>query len=63
MQQQVQQAEQANNKAAAKTPDVGAMLSANMQAAKAGGSGTMLTGTAGIDTKSLNLGKNTLLGS
>ena len=56
-------AEQANNKANAKSPDVSAMISANQQSAKAGASGTMLTGPSGIDPSTLNLGKNTLLGA
>lgn len=56
-------ATEANNKANAKSPDVGAMLSANQQAAKSGAAGTMLTGSGGIDPASLNLGKTTLLGS
>lgn len=47
----------------AKTPDVGSMLASNQQAAKGGGSGTMLTGPGGVDPATLNLGKNTLLGS
>lgn len=46
-----------------KTPDVGSMLAGNQQAAKGGGSGTMLTGPGGVDPATLNLGKNTLLGS
>ena len=54
--------EQQINRANAKTPDVGAMLSANMQQAKGGQSGTMLTGNSGVDDKQLTLGKNTLLG-
>lgn len=56
-------ADQATNKTNAKKPDVGAMLSANQAAAKAGGSGTMLTGPTGVDPASLQLGKNTLLGA
>lgn len=59
---QADQADQATNRANAKRPDIGAMLSANQQAAKAGGSGTMLTGPSGIDPNVLQLGKNTLLG-
>ena len=46
-----------------KTPDVGSMLAGNRQAAKGGDSGTMLTGPGGVDPATLNLGKNTLLGS
>jgi len=60
---QATMAEQANNKANAKTPDIGAMLSSNEQAAKGGQSSTMLTGPQGVDMSQLNLGKNTLLGA
>lgn len=56
-------AEQANNRANAKTPDIGAMMSSNEQAAKGGQSSTMLTGPQGVDMSQLNLGKNTLLGA
>ncbi|WP_369952277.1 hypothetical protein [Ralstonia syzygii] len=59
---QADQADQANNRANAKSPDVGAMLSANQQAAKGGMSGTMLTGPTGVDPSQLSLGKSTLLG-
>lgn len=52
---------------ATKAPDRTAMLAANTAAAMPGGamrgnSGTFLTGPAGIDSMSLNLGRNTLLG-
>ncbi len=60
---QADQADQANNRANAKTPDIAAMLSANQGAAKAGASGTMLTGSQGVDPTQLQLGKSTLLGS
>lgn len=59
---QADQADQANNRANAKTPDIAAMLSANQGAAKGGASGTMLTGTQGVDPTQLQLGKSTLLG-
>ena len=55
--------QQAMNRQNQKTPDVGAMLSANAQQAKGGQSGTMLTGPTGVDASSLSLGKNTLLGA
>lgn len=55
-------ADQANNKANQKRPDTGALASATAQAAKNGASGTMLTGSSGIDPASLQLGRNTLLG-
>lgn len=60
---QADQADQANNRANAKSPDVAAMLTGNQNAATAGASGTMLTGTAGVNPTTLQLGKNTLLGS
>lgn len=59
---QADQADQANNRANAKKPNIGALLSAAQQTAKGGQSGTMLTGAQGVDPNSLQLGKNTLLG-
>lgn len=53
----------ATQRGQARAPDVGAMLAGNQQAAKGGGSSTMLTGPGGVDPSSLNLGRNTLLGS
>ena len=55
-------ADQAMNQANQKKPDTAAILSAAQQSGKAGASGTMLTGPAGIDPNSLTLGKSTLLG-
>jgi hypothetical protein len=55
-------ATEANNKANQKRPDGSALLSANQAAAKAGQSGTMLTGPTGVDPSMLSLGKTTLLG-
>lgn len=55
-------AEQAQNKANQKRPDTSAILSAVGQAGKAGESGTLLTGPAGVGANTLNLGRNTLLG-
>lgn len=55
-------AEQAQNRANAKSPDSAAMLSANMQAGQAGQGSTMLTGPGGVDPTTLALGKTTLLG-
>ena len=60
---QAQQAEQEINRANQKSPDVGAMLAANQQQSLSGQSGTMLTGSRGIDPNSLTLGQSTLLGS
>jgi uncharacterized protein HemX len=59
---QQQVAEQNVNRANAKQPDAGAILSAAGQAAKGGPAGTMLTGPMGVNQADLNLGKSTLLG-
>lgn len=55
-------AEESTNRALAKTPDTQAILSSAEQAAKTGGSSTMLTGVGGVDPTQLQLGKKTLLG-
>lgn len=55
-------ADEANNKANAKTPDSAALLTANMLNGSMGQSGTMLTGPQGMDMNSLKLGKTSLLG-
>lgn len=57
-----QQADEANNAANAKSPDVSSMLAANLAAGKQGAAGTMLTGPGGIDPTTLTLGKSSLLG-
>lgn len=59
---QEQQADQAMNKANQKKPDTASALSSAQQSGKAGASGTMLTGPAGVDPNQLSLGKSTLLG-
>ena len=56
-------ADEATNRANQKNPDTAAILSAAQQSGKAGASGTMLTGPTGVDVSTLQLGKNTLLGS
>lgn len=55
-------ADQANNKANARTADINGMTGANALDAKGGQSGTMLTGPQGVDPTALLLGKKTLLG-
>lgn len=55
-----QQADEANNRANQKKPNVAALMSQN-QGENA--STTSLTGPSGIDPNSLQLGKQTLLGS
>lgn len=57
-----QQADEANNRANAKTPDSAAAMATAILAGKAGNSGTMLTGPQGIDPTQLTLGKASLLG-
>ena len=59
---QAKQAEQELNRANQKKPDSLGMLAAAQQSGKAGASGTMLTGSQGVDPGSLSLGKSTLLG-
>lgn len=54
-------ADQANNKANAKVPDIAALLAANQSPGGVGS--TMLTGPGGVDTSKLTLGRNTLLGA
>lgn len=54
-------ADQAMNKANARTPDLGALLAGNSK--KDGASGTLLTGSQGVDPSTLLLGRNTLLGA
>jgi hypothetical protein len=58
-----QAADEANNRANQKSPDVSAMLSASAMAGRSGQTGTLLTGPQGIDTSSLTLGKTNLLGA
>lgn len=58
---QADQADQANNKANAKMPNIAALLAGNQ--APGGIGSTMLTGPGGIDPTKLTLGRNTLLGT
>lgn len=58
-----EQADMAFNKANGKKPNLAGIFGANAAGANAGIGSTMLTGPQGVDTKSLLLGKNTLLGA
>ena len=58
-----QLAEEAKNRANQKKPITEAFIAKNERQGLTGQSGTMLTGTGGITSASLPLGKNTLLGS
>jgi hypothetical protein len=62
MQKQSDLADQANNKANARTADIAGISGANALDAKGGQSGTMITGPQGVDPNTLMLGKKTLLG-
>jgi len=62
MQQQLLASQQSFNQANQKQPNAQRALSAVGAASRAGQSGTMLTGSQGVDTSALALGKNTLLG-
>lgn len=59
---QAVQAERDFNSRNMKKPNAGAALAANQQAGLAGNAGTMLTGPAGVDPSTLQIGKNNLLG-
>jgi hypothetical protein len=56
-----QLADEANNRANAKAPDVTAAMAAN--AGKMGNASTSLTGPQGVDPTTLTLGKASALGS
>jgi hypothetical protein len=55
-------ADQAFNKANQKKPNTASLYADNAKAGKNGASGTMLTGSQGVDPSALMLGKSTLLG-
>lgn len=61
--EQAELAKQEINRANAKSPDMGSLVDRAAAASKLGAQGTILTGTDGVDEKSLTLGKKTLLGS
>ena len=56
-------AEQAENKANMKTPDISGLLTEAQRKARLGPAGSMLTGANGVDPTGLQLGRKTLLGS
>lgn len=60
---QAKSTEEATNRALSKSPSAASALSSAEQAAKQGGSATMLTGPAGVNTGQLELKKQTLLGA
>lgn len=56
-------AEQAENKANMKTPDISGLLTEAQRKARLGPAGSMLMGANGVDPTGLQLGRKTLLGS
>lgn len=62
MDKQLKAADENMNRATQKRPNTARIVDEAAQAGKAGASGTMLTGPQGVDTASLQLGRNTLLG-
>lgn len=56
-------AEQAENKANMKTPDISGLLTEAQRKARIGPAASMLTGANGVDPTGLQLGRKTLLGS
>ena len=57
-----QRSEQEYNRANRQNVDVESALDASELSAQQGASGTLLTGSMGVDPNTLNLGQNTLLG-
>lgn len=61
---QAKAADEAQNRANAKAPQIAALAAANAEAASGGAASTMLTGAKGVDQSKLLLGgKNMLLGA
>jgi len=59
---EAQRSEQEYNRANRQNVDVESALDASELASKQGASGTLLTGSTGVDPNQLDLGSNTLLG-
>jgi uncharacterized protein HemX len=63
MEKQLKAADESMNKASQKRPNTSRIVDEASQAGRAGSSGTMLTGSQGVDPGSLQLGRSTLLGA
>ncbi|MDZ4290745.1 MAG: hypothetical protein U1C47_02345 [Hydrogenophaga sp.] len=63
MDKQLKSADESMNRALSKRPNTARIQDEAAQAGKAGASGTMLTGSQGIDPSKLQLGRNSLLGA
>lgn len=59
---QQKSSDMAMNKANQATPDMARIMGGAMEASKRGVASTLLTGTSGVDTAALELGRSTLLG-
>jgi hypothetical protein len=63
MDKQLKASDENMNRALQKRPNTSRIVDEAAQAGKAGASGTMLTGSMGIDPSKLQLGRNSLLGA
>jgi hypothetical protein len=63
MDKQLKSADESMNRANQKRPNTSRIVDEAAQAGRAGASGTMLTGSQGVDPGSLQLGRSTLLGA
>lgn len=63
MEKQLKAADENMNKASQKRPNTSRIVDEAAQAGKSGASGTMLTGSQGVDASTLQLGRSTLLGA
>lgn len=63
MEKQLKSADESMNRANQKRPNTSRIVDEASQAGRAGSSGTMLTGSQGVDPGSLQLGRSTLLGA
>lgn len=63
MDKQLKSADENMNRALQKRPNTSRIVDEAAQAGKAGASGTMLTGSQGVDASTLQLGRSTLLGA
>jgi G3E family GTPase len=63
MDKQLKASDENMNRALQKRPNTSRIVDEAAQAGKAGASGTMLTGSQGVDPSALQLGRSTLLGA
>lgn len=63
MDKQLKAADESMNRATQKRPNTARIVDEAAQAGRSGASGTMLTGSQGVDASTLQLGRSTLLGA